>query len=443
MKRVSPLAAALVAVLTLADPTLAQVPPAPADGTPATPATVPTAPANPAAPGTTPLPADPAAPGATPAGLPPAGPGTVTILLPPQLLQALISLLTGAVQPAPGAPAPGLPPLPPIAQPPGTPGAPVPGYTPNKKEAPIAGFPLLVIKGKKLIRTGPGLAATMACIQQGDQASAVAKLAETLQQMQACQAANPQFRPGKQAAATQAAYQIGVQTSQPAAPGAPAAPVTPASPATPPGNAIVYGDLQPPPAGQGGPPPVGLPPTPGKCPVNPSFANAVAAAQKQSSPLVLDLNGNGEADVTSPDWTGNTGAFNARGAVRFDVSGKGEAKRTEWLKPHADGLLVLDSNGNGVVDDATELFGDADGFNDGYAKLALLDANRDGVLTGAELSHLSVWVDDGDGVCQPGELKPVSALGITSIAVSHSGYASTFVRNGHTFKSWDWFPRAE
>jgi hypothetical protein len=106
-----------------------------------------------------------------------------------------------------------------------------------------------------------------------------------------------------------------------------------------------------------------------------------------------------------------------------------------------DGLLALDKNGNGAIDGAHELFGDADGYENGYAKLSVLDRNADGALTGDELSQLSVWVDNGDASTQSGELKGVAELGITRIDVRHSNYVSTFVRNGAQYASWDWFPR--
>lgn len=469
--------ATLLVVLCLSGAAAAQTqPPAPVDGQPA----------NPQGPGATPVPPG-TAPGGAPVPLPlplpgqaPVGPGTITIFIDPDLLARILEMFRGLAQnppppPFPPAPFPPFPPpgqLPPGAQPPLLPPGPNPGQLPGafkKNERPIPGFPLIAVRGKRpekggLIRSGPGLALTMFYIQQGNQPSAVQTLQQTIHQVEAAKQKFPKLKPGKQVAATRAAYNIGVQTLPPGqgapAPAAPTGSTTTSSPAAPtdsPNNTAV----PPPPGGQGGPPPVGqapgLPPDPGKglpvppippgppkpMPVNPAFSQAVAAAQKQSSPIVLDLNGNGVADVTTPDYTGDRGAFVARGAVRFDISGQGEALRFEWLKPHADGLLVLDANGNGRVDSATELFGDADGFADGYAKLALLDRNGDRALSGAELSRLSVWVDDGDGVCESGELTSVEKAGITRIDVTHRDYVSSFVQNGAKHQSWDWFPRSE
>lgn len=168
---------------------------------------------------------------------------------------------------------------------------------------------------------------------------------------------------------------------------------------------------------------------------------AVAGAEKQASPLLLDLDGNGIADTTTAErGSPDHGAFRAAGSVYFDVTGRGLPRRTEWIKPGQDGLLVLDANGNGVADSASELFGDTDGFADGFAKLALLDADRDGGIAGPELVNLHAWIDDGDGHCEAHEMKRVTALGITRIWLHHEQYVGSFVRDGRTCRMWDWFP---
>jgi hypothetical protein len=320
--------------------------------------------------------------------------------------------------------------------------------------APLEGCPYLTVQEKGsgigLIHTGPGLDKAMVYIHLGNQAYAVHVLQETCDQMNRAIATHPGLLPGKQAAATIVALQIGIDTlpAAPVPPGAPVPPAPPAPPAppVPPEPPVVPAPPAPPvvvvppePPAPPLPPVVPAPPAP----VNPGFVNAVAAAQTVSSPLLLDLNGNGHADVTTPDVSDAYGPFVRDGATHFDVSGRGQGRLTEWLKPGQDGLLAFDANGNGIVDSITELFGDAEGFTDGFAKLALLDKNRDHELSGSELAGLSAWVDrNGDGVCQPGELAGVLTLGITAISVRHQHYESTFVRHGHRYKSWDWFPRS-
>jgi hypothetical protein len=55
---------------------------------------------------------------------------------------------------------------------------------------------------------------------------------------------------------------------------------------------------------------------------------------------------------------------------------------------------------------------------------------------------VSVWIDNGNGICEPGELHSLAELGITMISVQHDNLTSSFVRNGRVYASWDWIPRS-
>ena len=56
-------------------------------------------------------------------------------------------------------------------------------------------------------------------------------------------------------------------------------------------------------------------------------------------------------------------------------------------------------------------------WENGYRALAVLDADGDGWLTGAELEGLAVWADaNGNGVVDAGELNSLSELGIVGLA---------------------------
>lgn len=98
-------------------------------------------------------------------------------------------------------------------------------------------------------------------------------------------------------------------------------------------------------------------------------------------PLTLDLDGDGLETV---------GIDTAR-PVHFDHNVDGVKTATGWVAPD-DGFLVLDRNGNGLVDSGAELFGDstvlADGSNaaDGFAALAEQDTNPSGA--GSDLANL-------------------------------------------------------
>lgn len=66
--------------------------------------------------------------------------------------------------------------------------------------------------------------------------------------------------------------------------------------------------------------------------------------QQPVPPLVVDLDGDGVETTTTEDGT------------HFDHDNNGFAEKTSWVGKD-DGLLVRDINGNGQIDDGTELFG--------------------------------------------------------------------------------------
>ena len=77
--------------------------------------------------------------------------------------------------------------------------------------------------------------------------------------------------------------------------------------------------------------------------------------------------------------------------------------------------LALDRNGNGRIDDGTDLFGDATPLADGgtaphgFSALAELDADGDGWVSEADpgWSALRAWSDDGDWRSSSSELAPL------------------------------------
>ena len=104
-----------------------------------------------------------------------------------------------------------------------------------------------------------------------------------------------------------------------------------------------------------------------------------------STPLVLDLNGDGVQ--TTHLSTG----------VKFDLNADGHKEATGWATG-GDGLLTLDLNGDGQVNDGSELFGSSfrlpDGSlaKDGFEALISLDSNHDGALNGADQLFASLQV---------------------------------------------------
>lgn len=190
----------------------------------------------------------------------------------------------------------------------------------------------------------------------------------------------------------------------------------------------------------------------------PAMEGLIWRTTRTSSPIMLDLDGDGALAVTGSSTAKERHAQNgfvSEGSVMFDLDGDGRKERIEWMA--GDGMLVDDRDGgasaaaagNGEID-GKRLFGDEGGrYANGYQKLQALDVDQDGRLSGAELDGLSVWVDDGDAILEAGELKTLAELGITEIAtgmteaLNASGerlMRSTFVQNGETKTSEDvWF----
>ncbi|HYI49486.1 MAG TPA: calcium-binding protein [Allosphingosinicella sp.] len=124
-------------------------------------------------------------------------------------------------------------------------------------------------------------------------------------------------------------------------------------------------------------------------------------------PLVLDLDGDG-FELSATD-TRN---------VYFEFDNDGFGERTGWVDGD-DGLLALDANANGKIDNVTELFGNQ--TTSGFTMLGAHDLNTDGVINASDAvyANLRVWRDlDQDGVTDSGELSTLAALGIVSISLA-------------------------
>ena len=140
--------------------------------------------------------------------------------------------------------------------------------------------------------------------------------------------------------------------------------------------------------------------------------------------------------------------------VAFDLDGSGLARRWGWITPRA-AWLVWDPEGSGHIDSGLQLFGSVGFFifwDNGYEALAALDDDRDGRLEGAELDGLALWADgNGDGISDPGEVRPVTSHGVIAIATGAQEHENGFPYNpagieladGATRASYDWIARSD
>ena len=91
-----------------------------------------------------------------------------------------------------------------------------------------------------------------------------------------------------------------------------------------------------------------------------------------------------------------------------------------WTAPGSHvAFLCRDGNGNGVIDDGSEMFGNgvllADGTHarNGFVALAQFDANRDAVIDENDgiWNELLLWRDENhDAISQPSEVDPAGNL---------------------------------
>jgi hypothetical protein len=124
------------------------------------------------------------------------------------------------------------------------------------------------------------------------------------------------------------------------------------------------------------------------------------------SPIVISLAENNLFNFTSTEK-----------GVRFDLNADGFAEQTAWTRGDLQvGLLALDRNGNGTIDDGRELFGNhtVTAITDGFAALAQLTLESNGGVRRGHVDEddpifakLKIWVDSNhNGVSEASELLP-------------------------------------
>lgn len=149
-----------------------------------------------------------------------------------------------------------------------------------------------------------------------------------------------------------------------------------------------------------------------------------------TSPIILDVAGDGYR------------LTNVELGVRFDLRVTGTPIRTAWTEPDSDDAwLALDRNGNGTIDNGSELFGNftpqpASSHKNGFLALAEFDktangGNGDDLISGQDsvFTSLRLWQDrNHNGVSEQTELLLLPAANVQTLSLD---YKESRRRDGH------------
>lgn len=144
--------------------------------------------------------------------------------------------------------------------------------------------------------------------------------------------------------------------------------------------------------------------------------------QPTSCPIIIDPKGEG-FHLT-----------NLERGVSFRFFPAADPVQISWTTADSNnGFLVLDRNGNGTIDDGSELFGSMTSQPpsedpNGYEALKVFDArshggNGNGIIDPGDAVYrdLRLWIDKNhNGVSEPDELLSMSQVGIRTIALSYT-----------------------
>jgi len=133
------------------------------------------------------------------------------------------------------------------------------------------------------------------------------------------------------------------------------------------------------------------------------FQQAEAAAPIRRDPIIFDLNGDGIKTTTVANGT------------YFDHGNDGFAESSAWVDSN-DGILAIDTNTNGIIDNGTEL----------VTTLSTYDTNSDGVINSTDTNFANLKILKGDGT-----LETLATAGIASINLSQTT-TNTTDTNGNT-----------
>ena len=140
------------------------------------------------------------------------------------------------------------------------------------------------------------------------------------------------------------------------------------------------------------------------------FWEATEKSKQATDPIIFDLNGDNKLETT----TVNNGVY-------FDHENDGFAEASAWVGEN-DGILVVDSNNNGEIDNGSELL-TADNISE-------YDSNNDGIIDVNDADFNNLKIIKGDGT-----LMTLAEAGITSINLNTTSTEITDENGNQQFAS--------
>jgi hypothetical protein len=163
---------------------------------------------------------------------------------------------------------------------------------------------------------------------------------------------------------------------------------------------------------------------PDECPEGEMADIEVGCGPEYMTPIIVDAARNGYHLSSAAE------------GVHFDLDADGAPELTAWTRADSDdAFLAMDRNGNGRIDDGSELFGnrtpahraDVTALN-GFEALEFLHAPSYGPSTldqqidarDMAFGQLLLWRDaNQNGISEPDELMPLGAAGVRAIGTSY------------------------